>query len=104
MGINAHILPGDLLVINISGTLLYHVHPDEIVGDPNLFADDERVVCVLRDERAAILVLRCAKAGSNGEGHAFFVMTSEKGATRMGWIMNHVVRGLVTQRQPAGYL
>ena len=100
MGINAHVLPGDTLVINISGTLLYHVHPDEILGDPNLLADDERVVCVLHDERASILVLRREKAGSSGEGHAFFVMTSEEGIARTGWVMNHVVRGLVTQRQP----
>lgn len=100
MGINAHIVPGDLLIINIGGTQLYHVHPDELAGDPNLLDDDERLVCNLWDEHAPMIVIATAKAGSNGDGHSFYVMAHVDGLPRLGWIMNHVVRGFVTHRQP----
>lgn len=100
MGINSHILPGDMLVVN-DGAQLYTIHPDEIhpASDAlNLWEDDDRLVANLK-ENDVCLVLAVAPAGSARYGHAFFVMTQPR--IWFGWIVNHVARGFVTQREPS---
>ena len=96
MGVNSHIVVGDILVSN-DGAQLYNVHPDRISGSPNLWDDDDRLVCNLR-ENDTMLTLGILPAGSTGSGCAFYVMTTTP--TRFGWVMNHVVRGHVTLREP----
>jgi hypothetical protein len=96
MGINSHIVVGDILAAN-DGAQLYNVHPDRISGSPNLWEDDVRHVCNMRENDIA-LVLAVTPAGSTGSGCAFYVMTSAP--IKFGWVMNHVVRGHVTLREP----
>lgn len=96
MGINDHVLPGDVLIVN-DAAQLYVKHPDEIATAVNLWEDDDRLVCNLKQDDL-VLVLSRASAGSANGGLAFFVMTL--GQVRFGWMVNHVARGFITQREP----
>lgn len=96
MGINSHIVVGDIVVTNDKAQL-YTVHPDRISGSPQLWDDDDRLICNLRENDTA-LVLGVQPAGSTGNGCAFYVMTTSP--IKFGWVMNHVVRGHVTKYEP----
>lgn len=96
MGVNSHIVVGDIVITN-DGAQLYAVHPDRISGSPNLWDDDDRLVCNM-SENDLMTVLSVQPAGSSGGGCAFFVMTAAP--VKFGWVMNHVVRGHVTKYEP----
>jgi len=95
MGVNSHILPGDLVVVHDANTQLYDRHPDLIATCVNLWPDDDRLVGQLLVDEVC-LVVAIASAGSANGGHAFLVMASQ--AFKMGWVCNYRVRPHVTQR------
>lgn len=100
MGINSHILPGDLVLTVAERTQLYARHPDdiEIWMGVELF-DDNRDLIINLQANVSCLVLAIANAGSSGMGHAFFVMANDR-SPRFGWLTNWSVRSFVTQQEP----
>lgn len=95
MGVNGHVLPGDLVVTHDYGTQLYRMHPDEISSGPvNLWDDDARLICNLDTDEVCMVLHRAP--GSNHGGLAFFVWALR--VNRIGLLMNHRVRPHVTQR------
>lgn len=93
MGINSHVLPGDVVSVVSDGTWLFTRHPDEF--DPFELLAVATVTTKLRSNTACT-VLDIASAGSSDGGHVFFVMTTEP--CMFGWLRNHDVRPIVTQR------
>lgn len=88
MGINAHLLPGDV-VAAYAGSLLLRQHPD---------TDESGTASLLTQDRLC-MVLSVAAAGSSGMGHAFFVWVPEM--NRVGWLINHAVRPVGTTKEPS---
>lgn len=97
MGINNHIVPSDIVVTN-DETQLYNVHPDKVSSEIRLRDDDDRLVCNLA-ENESMFVIAVQPAGSAGQGCAFYVMTLAP--VRLGWVMNHSVRGVITMFEPS---
>jgi hypothetical protein len=96
VGINSHLLPGDMVATTAHPTWLRSVHPDELLS-PTAYVDSELLVCGV-GEGTGCIIIGMAAAGSAGGGHAFFVMTNNDG--RFGWLYNYEVRPIVTLREP----
>ena len=91
MGVNSHILPGDLVLTCDRRLAMFDVHPDEV------YDDYARVNCLL-NEGEKCLVISVVPAGSALGGHAFFVFVPNR--SMFGWLRNYHVRPYITQREP----
>ena len=82
MGINSHVVPGDLIVV-FRDTALYEETNVGIGNYTRRFHDEESCIVLSREI-----------AGSAGGGHMFFVMTEK---CDFGWVYNHSFLHVRTQ-------
>jgi len=109
MGVNSHVLQGDLVITRISGTQLYNEHPDDVLpegGPINLVEGDDRLVLNL-DEGEVCTVLSTSTATSAlGPDHDYrtqiFLVWAMR-VNKFGWLFGHTVRSYVTQRELPTY-